>query len=182
MFDYCRRRRAARLGVPRMVGLDADASAVAVAVDMGRIWADGTRVEFVQARSEALPLPAQSCDLVIGRLLLPYARIDSTLGEIVRVLKSGGLAFLQAHSPGHYWSELRREKRTPREILYYLRPILSGWFLAWTGRQPRARWFTETALTPGQLDRVCMRAGLVPVWRDVTRPKPMVVCRKKDET
>ena len=57
--------------------------------------------------------------------------------------------------------------------------MISGLWLAATGRQMRHRWFRETAFTAGHLGRACLATGLTCVWRSGFAQKPLRVFRKE---
>jgi len=56
-----------------------------------------SRIHFVCARGEALPLPSDHFDLVISRVTIPYMRTRAALGELCRVVKPNGMIWLTLH-------------------------------------------------------------------------------------
>jgi malonyl-CoA O-methyltransferase len=62
-----------------------------------------------QATCEAVPLPAESCDVVICALALGHLpRLAPSLGEIARVLRPGGCALVSDFHPFIFLSGARR--------------------------------------------------------------------------
>lgn len=178
LFDFAARRSAAGLPAPQMVGVDFDAVSVRMGADLARLWAGQAEVEFLRADAGRLPISSQSADLVIARLLLPYVRLRSTASEIARVLRPGGLALLQVHSFRYYLQCLKKAVSRPKSAFYYSRPIISGLIYATVGRQMKSRLFSETALSPSMLKKLCLEYGLEPVWQNSLRQKPVLLFRK----
>lgn len=178
LYDVALRRRRAGLPLPRLVGVDCDATSVAVARDLAETWAAGGTTEFHQASAAQLPLSDASFRMVVGRLLLPYVRVRETLAEIARVTAPGGLTLLQVHAPSYYRQRARERLGRPAVAFYYLRPLLAGLWLGLTGRQPAGRRFQETALSRAGLVRLCRAAGFEPAWQGGFDQKPIFVFRK----
>jgi SAM-dependent methyltransferase len=178
LYDLYRRRAAQGLPIPRMTGVDNDPTACQAGRNLARHWGgDAIDVRFVTADCQALPFPAQSFDLVISRLVLPYVELESGLRELRRVLRPSGLAIVQVIGPRYYLAQLAESVRSPGRLAYYARPLASGAFFACTGRAPRSARFRETALTTSALTRYCRRLGLSPVWTRPTRYRPVVIMR-----
>jgi ubiquinone/menaquinone biosynthesis C-methylase UbiE len=79
----------------RVVGVDADASQLAQAADMGGV-AGLTNISFVEADACATGLPRRSFDLVYCRFLLSHlANRSACLREMYEVLKPGGLIVVE---------------------------------------------------------------------------------------
>ncbi|MDA1088578.1 MAG: hypothetical protein O2901_16385, partial [Verrucomicrobia bacterium] len=97
--------------------------------------------------------------------------------EIARVMRTGGIAVFQLHGFRYYLDGCRRSVTRPRQLFYYMRPILSGIVYGLSGWQPRARWFRETALEPAGLERAAQAVHLDPVWRGGFRVKPIVLLK-----
>ncbi|MGB9234289.1 MAG: class I SAM-dependent methyltransferase, partial [Terriglobales bacterium] len=85
-----------------VTGLDIDGSRLAAAK------AQFPQRAFVQAAGERLPFADASFDRVISTLALPYMNIPKALGEIHRVLVSGGRLSLSLHLPRFTLHELLR--------------------------------------------------------------------------
>ena len=73
------------------VGVDLDSAALS----FGRQQSNG--LIFVCAQGEALPFAANSFDLVICRVALPYMHVKRALSEMGRVLDKGGELWLVLH-------------------------------------------------------------------------------------
>jgi ubiquinone/menaquinone biosynthesis C-methylase UbiE len=74
--------------------------------------------------AQALPFAAESFDLVISSLVLPYVGDEKqACGELARVLRPGGKALVLYHSPKHLFRRLFRAKLKTR--LYSLAGIVS---------------------------------------------------------
>ena len=169
MFDLAQRRSAAGLPVPRMTGLD-----IAFNVPVMELSENG----FVMATAEALPFADETFRVVVARLLLPYVRIAPALAELRRVLTPGGLLYLQSHGPRYYRRKLLQQLAAPRVAFYYLRPLVSGWILRSSGRQPQSPRWRETAVSAGMLERLAARHGLRVVWRGTDQARPLLVLRR----
>jgi ubiquinone/menaquinone biosynthesis C-methylase UbiE len=80
---------------------------------------------LVKANSEHLPFMANSFDVVLCELVLPYVNVERSLGEIARVLRPGGVAHAICHGAGYYLLQLVKElqhsnKRARRRALVLL--------------------------------------------------------------
>ena len=74
-----------------VTGLDADAEILGLA--RGKAAASRSKVEFVQAFSNAMPFDDESFDLIVSTLFFHHLNGEvkrATLGECVRVLRPGG--------------------------------------------------------------------------------------------
>lgn len=180
MFDFVTRRKRQALCVPKMIGLDLPFESVVLGKLMAEHWIENNEtVNFIQGSACALPLESKSCDLITSRLVLPYvSSISAALQEIGRVLRKEGLVCLQTHSFKYYINNLRNRQQQWRRSIYYLRPLLSGSFLAITGRQAPGRRFRETAMSANLLTRSVKKFGLQPVDQIGFDTKPIVVLRK----
>ncbi len=178
LFDMARRWDAKGIPRPLMVGTDIDQPSLKMARDLARLWDDSHRTHFCAADAMCLPFRDGTFDLVVARLLLPYTRVLEALREIGRVLKSGGVALFQLHGFEYYLRRCRAEWRRGRRLAYYLRPIFSGLFFVFSGRQPRSRHMAEMAITPARLIKVAAPLELTPMWRGGFSRKPMVAMKK----
>jgi ubiquinone/menaquinone biosynthesis C-methylase UbiE len=92
----------------RAVGLDP----LAVALERARSHAkDGPPVRYVQGGAEALPFDAASFDVVVFFNSLhhvPEDSMDASLTEAARVLRAGGLAYVQEPLPAGALFDLMR--------------------------------------------------------------------------
>lgn len=175
LFDLAARRRAAGLAMPRLTGVDNDPESLALARYMAAGWRESAEAVFHEACAEKLPFGNGRFKVAIGRLLLPYTRIGAALNEFARTLAPGGLLYLQVHGPGYYLEQLSRNRRRPRTLVYYMRPLIACAFMKVRGRQPASRWFRETAMTGNMLRRAACRRGLRERWRDPDRRRPFAV-------
>jgi len=178
LYDFARRRMKANLPVPAMMGIDKDPGSIDLSRQMAGIWAQEYRISFYEADAVSLPVQSASVDMIISRLLLPYVRVRETLKEISRVLKPGGVALFQLHSFEYYFMQMRANIRNPSTMFYYTRPVLSGIAAACTGTQPENKWFSETAMTAGMMERWAANEGLSRIWAGGFSLKPMVIYRK----
>jgi ubiquinone/menaquinone biosynthesis C-methylase UbiE len=102
----------------RLAGSHQVTAADVDATDTGLGALDDPRVWRVRADLEALPLRNGSFDVVISAAALHYAvELPRALGEIARVLRSGG-ALLLADSP-FYPDALARHRAWQRTLRYY---------------------------------------------------------------
>ena len=178
LFDISIRRTKAGLSVPRMTGIDTDAESVRLGREMAALWARDTRVTFSESSCEEMPFTSETFDIVLARLLLPYVRVDQTLAEISRVLRPQGIVLFQIHAFRYYARQLLRSFRSARSPLYYLRALISGAAFGLSGRQPKHRWFSESALSAKLLVRLCRRHGLSLVWQGGQASKPLFAFKK----
>ena len=187
LFDFARRHQVVPLD---LAGIDIDRASIELAHSMGEVWAsdDGlnsvARLAFHEAPSTSLPLPDNSCHLVIARLMLPYVDVPATLREFHRVATAGAILLVQTHAPGYYLRQLVRHVRQPLRLAYYSRPILSGLIFRLTGRQPRHRRWQEVAIGNRHMVNVAMHAGFPVVWTDTEthRGRPRFAFRKDMST
>lgn len=114
----------------RAVGIDVDREALAYGAQ------NFTQVGFLCASGNALPFAAQSFDLVISRVSLPYMDIPRALDEMRRVLRPGGRLWLTLHPVGRTWRELGRSLRSwqPRDVVYRGYVLANGLLLHSFGR------------------------------------------------
>ena len=103
----------------------------------------GSRVAFVRAAAESLPLDASSFDVVICRLALPYTDNARTLAEVARVLRPAGTLLLKFHHARYYAGRLGEAlaARRVRCAIHACRVLLAGSVYHLIGSQPRG-WFT----------------------------------------
>ena len=87
----------------------------------------------VQGRGERLPYLPAYFDGVICKVVLPYVNERTTIREIGRVLRPGGVAYFVSHGAGYY---LRYVLQPPHFAfwLYGTRTLLNTWLWATTGR------------------------------------------------
>lgn len=176
LYDLARRHPGRRMA---MTGIDRDTSSVTTGVELARTWAPSGNVRFAVGDACGLPLEDECADMVIARLLLPYAPVRRSLSEISRIAKAGGIVLLQTHASGYYMRQCLRNLRNPRVAIYYARPMFSGTVFGVLGAQPTHRWFVETAMGMRLLTREAKRAGLDCVWTRDDEERPMIACVKR---
>jgi SAM-dependent methyltransferase len=81
-------------------GIDVDLSALR----LGRRL--NTEIHFACAAGEVLPFRADSFDLVISRVALPYMHVPTALAEFARVSRPGATLWLVLHPPSMALREL----------------------------------------------------------------------------
>jgi SAM-dependent methyltransferase len=178
MFDFAVRRQRRRHPVPRLVGVDIDPESVALGTALARHWAPPRKVTFTEASGETLPFDDGSFDLVIARSVLQYLRIRPAMAELARVVRPGGLAFIQVHAPAYYLHQIFRHVKRPLQAAYYGRAFASGLLFSTSCVQPQHRWFSEAAVTASLLTSLCRDVGLAPVWSDRGLRRPLMLFRR----
>ena len=88
------------------VGIDLSPDVGFTAGRMTEHLRGGSRAVFARARAESLPFESGCFDLVICRLVLPYANNSMLLAEIGRVLRPGGVLLLKYHHLRYYLERL----------------------------------------------------------------------------
>jgi SAM-dependent methyltransferase len=179
LYDLHVRRSRLGLPVPRLVGLDIDRSTVALAASLAPSWSGRTPVDFVAARCETSPFAAASFDLVLARVVLPYAELERSMERVSAVMRPGGLALLQVHAPRYYLIKLMRNLGRPLVAGYYGRALLSGVAYALTGRQLRSPRFQETPLGLRQLAVLAARHRLESRWSQRHSSRPLMLFQRR---
>jgi SAM-dependent methyltransferase len=155
-------RRIRRLGlasVVRRVGVDVDATALALGCWLAR--KENQAVTFYCCSAHSLPLPNESFDLVICRNALTYMHHRRALKEMIRVLKPDGLLFVRFEN---IWFDLQLlvPPRWKLSSLLYARHFLFGLTLAVVGWQPTPGsrlWGWRAFATLRELRRIMCRGG-----------------------
>lgn len=145
------------------VGVDVTPEAGLAGRELFASRAPAGRVAFARAAAESLPFAADSFDVVICRLALPYTDNARSLSELARVLRPGGALLLKIHHPRFYVRDLGAAARAgdARAAAYNARVLLAGLIYLLTGRQPRTRLPSrETFQTVPMLRRELARRGL----------------------
>lgn len=145
------------------VGADVTPEAGLAGRELFAARAPAGRVVFVRAAAESLPFAADSFDVVICRLALPYTDNARCLSELARVLRPGGALLLKIHHARFYVRDLSAAARRgdARTAAYNARVLLAGLIYLLTGRQPRMRLPSrETFQTTRLLSRELARRGL----------------------
>lgn len=105
---------------PFCVGMDVDESAIRDGIARAP-WAT-----LLLQGAEHIPYPAETFDLVMSRVSLPYCNIPKVLREVHRTLKPGGKVWFTLHSREHAENCMRRGLYSlPRK----LGVRLNGWLL-----------------------------------------------------
>jgi len=65
-------------------------------------------IQYVFANASSIPYPAETFDLVLSRVSLPYMNIPRVIGEVRRVLKPGGRIWITLHSREHAMNLLHK--------------------------------------------------------------------------
>ncbi len=84
---------------------------------MARQHIPSDRVTFTLGHSHELPVPSDSCDLVVFNMVLqwiPRAMLLRTFAEVDRILKDGGLIFIQDFLPHRPLSSVSRHNDAVR--------------------------------------------------------------------
>lgn len=126
----------------------------------------GAQIEFHCSDANELPVAAESVDLVISRVALPYTNIPKAIQEIRRVLKPGGRAWLTLHSQAmvrgwllddlkdrHFKSVLQRTYVLLNGVLFRgtgkVLPYLNGQYESWQNVHAFARWLGRQGFDVG---------------------------------
>ncbi len=109
--------------------------------ELGRVTAETfggeTRANFVRSSGDRLPFAAESFDVVLCRVSLPYMNNRATIAETARVLKPSGVLLLKTHSPRFYFAMLRERlpSMNPKMLAYPLICLAAGVWHSVTGKQ-----------------------------------------------
>lgn len=149
---------------PFLCGVDVDH----LALKLGRELVEGAY--FIQARGEALPFRSMEFDFVIARVSLPYMNIPEALGEISRVLKSGGRVWAVLHSfpmvQQEFLSSIHKMK--VRDCIFRVYVMLNGLSMHFTGTVfPFRSGRYESFQTNHSIRSALLAAGLtdIKIWR-----------------
>jgi SAM-dependent methyltransferase len=123
------------------VGIDLSPRAGLVGRELFNKAQPASRVAFVRAAAEQLPLRPATFEVVVCRLALPYTDNARTLAEIARVLRPTGTLLLKFHHARYYTGQLvgALAGRRPRVAIHACRVLLAGCLYHLTGSQPRGR-------------------------------------------
>jgi SAM-dependent methyltransferase len=125
-------------------------------------------IQFACASGEALPFAAQTFDVVISRVAIPYMHIPTALQEIARVMRPGGQVWFTLHSCRlvRQWLFKALQKGHWKSVLYYSYVLVNGGLLHWFGAQvrfPLNRARCESFQTTASIQRALERAGFARV-------------------
>jgi SAM-dependent methyltransferase len=145
------------------VGIDVSPEAGLIGRELFKSAQPGSRVGFVRAAAENLPLRAATFEVVVCRLALPYTDNARALAEVARVLRPTGTLLLKFHHARYYAEKLGEAlwARHFRSAVHACRVLLAGCLYHVTGSQPRGRITGgETFQTMWLLRRELGRHGL----------------------
>lgn len=117
----------------KRVGVDLDVNALALASLLAQ--SEGQDIEFREASAHELPFRDASFDCVVCRNAITYTHQRTTIFEIARVLKPGGVVFLRFENPLFDLGEiiLRRSLKAKicrlRDLLFGMLHAVIGWQL-----------------------------------------------------
>ncbi len=139
-------------------GVDPDAEAIAAGLRVAP-----PNVHLSVGRGEYLKFPDNFFDLVICRVALPYMKVSSTLGEIKRVLKPGGEAWLVLHSCEMYKRRAAQSLHSGnlKDVVYCGCVAINSLLFHVSGRQLSLGERTETFQTMTGIRRALKRVELV---------------------
>jgi SAM-dependent methyltransferase len=144
------------------VGIDRSPEVGAAGRRLFREHQPASRVAFVRATAENLPLATASVDVIVCRLVLPYTDNARALAEIARVLRPDGALLLKVQHARFYLRELATglAERQFKSVVHACRVLVAGAIYHLTGSQPR-RWIIgESFQTMWLLRRELARNGL----------------------
>ena len=122
------------------------------------------RAKFARTRGEALPFAAESFDVVLCRVALPYMNNRETIAEVGRVLKPNGVFLLKTHAPPFYAAMIKERVKTlnPKQIAYPIICVAGSIFHLLSGQQlQNGLWQgKEVFQTRGFLEREFEKNGL----------------------
>src|SRR5205823_3574384 len=120
------------------------------------------RPAFVRCLSEHLPFRAESFDVIVCRVALPYMDNRMALGEMARVLRPGGRLLLKIHAAPYYWHKLRQglERRDLLFSIHAARVLAAGSCYHLLGFQIRKMISNETFQSEWLLKREFRRMNL----------------------
>jgi SAM-dependent methyltransferase len=102
-----------------------------------KIFEKEKKAVFARSEGERLPFEAESFDVVLCHVSLPYMDNRRALAEIARVLKPEGVLLLKTHAPLFYFGMIFERLKTfkVKQIAYPLICLAAGCWHLWTGRQ-----------------------------------------------
>lgn len=150
-------------GAAELIGVDVNYRQLEIARRAHHLSGNRAPIVFIPAMAENLPLPTQSCDLVMSKLALPYTDIPRSLSQARRVLKDGGDLFLAMHDwrmQAHWFAEAARRGAWKRVIDHSYVLGASAWFHLTGDCIARPfDWSFETFQTRSRMDKELRRAG-----------------------
>ncbi len=151
-------------------GADIDEAALRYGRQLGQQTSG--EIHFVRAGGEALPFAAQTFEVVISRVAIPYMHIPTALAEIARVLKPGGHVWFTLHpfalTRKWLWGALRGGNL--KGVIYQSYALLNGLLLHGCGKQlrfPLNRARCESFQTARGITRALQAAGFARVQTEL---------------
>lgn len=113
-----------RLHGVNVIGLDLEHSVLLKCRSKG--------LDVLRGRAEQLPIKEDSVDGILCKVVLPYTREDQAIKEFNRVLKSGGICYLNGHGAGYYLKYLLLSPSF-KQRFYGLRSLVNTWLWVLAG-------------------------------------------------
>lgn len=177
LYDLASQLRRTVKVVPVLVGLDVDAASISLGKELARIWGKGLSVSFYKRKLEDIDVDLGCFDLVLCRLVLPYAHIHAAMAALRSYCKVEGVLVLQVHSPYYYVDRILHSFKSPRKMFYYFRPLVQGVLFGVLGIQLRGRWWQEVALNRRSMLRLLRSYSFDIVSITGHRRKPIYICK-----
>lgn len=132
------------------------------AVESGRELYSG--ISFAVADGLHLPFAAQTFDVVIGHVSMPYMNTSKALQELYRVMSPGGSLFLTFHSYAYIRDRFRMSLRRAnwKDVIFSAYMATNGLLNHLSLPQMKARWSRmkfETVNTPSGVAKTARRCG-----------------------
>lgn len=147
------------------LGWNVETNDLVVGVDVRQLALASAQKEypqrsFLSARGESLPFQAETFDVVLCNVALPYMDIPKALREVFRVLIPGGRFHLKVHPFDFALSELRGALPHPLRTLFRTYVLANGAVFHFTGRTPIGFFGrVESFQTERGMKRALERAG-----------------------
>lgn len=144
------------------VGIDPDAEALSLAQE----WT--APIELVRGSGESLPFRDDSFDFVISRVAMPYMHIPAAIGDIARVLASGGHLWVTLQPLRITLDHLRQSLQSghPKAALFQVYSLFNGLLFHLVGRMvrwPLSGGRYESFQTAQRISRSLRSAGFVDI-------------------
>jgi SAM-dependent methyltransferase len=119
------------------------------------------RLNFVRGRMERLPFADQSFDFVSSRNAMQYSHMPTTLAEIRRILKTGGMLWGTVIGLREAFARLASSALLfkARDMAFVAYGLANGVLAAGTGKQLRLGGRCETVNTKASVQRLLRDAG-----------------------
>ncbi len=147
------------------VGLDIGSELGQVGPQFVKEFGREKQITFVQGTGEELPFTAESFDVVLCRVALPYMNNKKTLAEISRTLMPGGVFLLKTHAAPFYFDMLKKglSSFSVKKTAYPAICLFIGIWHLFTGKQLQAGFLKgkEVFQTEGFLRREFAKNSMV---------------------